>query len=326
MNNRNKALAVSMVFSFFLLAIGLSSTFLETGGKQFFPPDTGVLGTTVILSTFILVVPQFLLGYGRFKEMRDIEEKFPDFLRDIVEALRSGLPLHQAIVHCSKFEYGRLSDEVKKMAVQVSWGLPLDKVMGQFIERVRSSGRVALSTRVMLEAYHSGGDVVSTLEGVADGISVLNDAEKEKKSLLSPYTIYMYFITYVFVAIVVGINRVMIPIFSLSSGGGGGSVGVPNPIGFVNPCSNQEGLSDLICTGYKLACSAFNIDPSSIGCYYSSLFLGMTITVAIFSGLIAGEITENSINAGAKHSIIMTGTVIGVFWVLAFLGQLTGNV
>ena len=52
----------------------------------------------------------------------------------------------------------------------------------------------------------------------------------------------------------------------------------------------------------------------------------MTITVAIFSGLIAGEITENSINAGAKHSIIMTGTVIGVFWVLAFLGQLTGNV
>src|SRR5438309_12011364 len=109
MKGKNKAVSVSIVFSIFLLAIGLSSSFLETGGKQFFPPDTGVLGITVILSTFILVVPQFLLGYGRFKEIRDIEEKFPDFLRDIVEALRSGLPLHQAIVHCSKFEYGKLS-------------------------------------------------------------------------------------------------------------------------------------------------------------------------------------------------------------------------
>ena len=277
--------------------------------------QAGILGNMIILSVFIVAVPQFFFGYQEFKDIKEMEEKFPLFLRDMIESLRSGMPFHQAVMYNSKLDYGRLSAEIKKMSNQISWGVPFNRVIDQFGERLKKSKKISIALKIIRESYFSGGDVVSTLEAVADANLTLDEAEKEKKSLLNQYVVLMYGLAFLFVGIVVAINKLMIPIFQASSLPGGAEA-----LGLVNPCNRCTGFTCSICDGYStISSNLFSIDPTTVGAYYTSLFFLMSIIVSFSSGLVAGQISENSLFAGLKHSLIMTFTVVGAFYILIYL-------
>jgi hypothetical protein len=59
-------------------------------------------------------------------------------------------------------------------------------------------------------------------------------------------------------------------------------------------------------------CTAFSV-KAGIGCYYLALFLNIQIIQAIFMGLIAGIVGENSATAGVKHSFIMLASTFLIF-------------
>jgi len=275
----------------------------------------GILGMIIIFSTFVIVTPQFMLRYVKYRTIKEYEEKFPIFLRDLIESLRSGMPFHKSLMMTSKLDYGKLSDEIKKMSNQLSWGIPFDKVISQFRERVRHSKRLEMAMNIIRETNMYGGDVVSTLESLAENSIILEDAEKEKKSLLNQYVVLMYAISFLFVGIVAAINRLMVPIFQTSTMGTAGEI-----IGLTNPCESRYGLGTFVCGVFDFISEfIFNIDKYSIGAYYTSLFFCMSIVVAMCCGLIAGQISENSVLAGVKHSLIMTIVVIGAFYLLISL-------
>jgi flagellar protein FlaJ len=52
------------------------------------------------------------------------------------------------------------------------------------------------------------------------------------------------------------------------------------------------------------------------------MFFSVVIIQGIFTGLIAGQLGENSAVAGIKHSIIMVFVAVGVFFFLAKAGLL----
>lgn len=242
-----------------------------------------------------------------------MEEKFPNFLRDLIESLRAGLPLHKAIINASKINYGNLSKEVNKMANQISWGMPIDKVLSQFVQRVKSSKRMTSGMQIILQSYLSGGDVVSTMDSVADSQLVLSETEKEKSSTLSQYIIVMYAISLIFIGIVVAVNKLMVPLFSLSQQGA--------EFGLLNPCGACSGLECSVCALFETtAGSIFGLEPSSISAYYTSLFFFMSVMQSIFSGLVAGQISEGSVIAGARHSLILASITFGVFSIFVRLG------
>jgi len=298
-----KILIVSLVISVSVISLGVITA------------NTGVIGNGVILSVFIIFVPLVLFRYERRKTLKEYEEKFPAFLRDVVESIRSGMPLHQAIIISSRLDYGRLSKEVKKMSNQISWGMPVDKVLDQFTERAKKSKRLFMALKTLRESYLTGGDVESALDSVAENLSILDDAQKERSSLLNQYVILMYAITFIFLGILVAINKLMIPIFQVSTGPGG------EILGLASPC---EGSPNFICSVYAVPSVyifAFK-DPSSIGAYYASIFFFMSIIVAVACGLVAGQISENSLTAGLKHSAIMAGVVIGAMLILKAAGVL----
>ncbi|MHA1744033.1 MAG: type II secretion system F family protein [Candidatus Heimdallarchaeota archaeon] len=302
LNLEKKILIASISISAFVILLGIITQ------------NAGILGNGIILSIFIVFVPLILFRYEKIRILREYEERFPTFLRDVIESMRSGMPLHQAIITCSKFDYGRLAKEVKKMANQISWGLPVDKVLDQFTERVKKSNRLYLALKTLRESYLTGGDIESTLESIADNLVMMEDADKEKRSLMNQYVLLMYAIAFIFLGILVAINKLMVPIFSTTSTGGMG-------FGFVNPC---EVSSNPICSLYTFpSVYIFAIkDITSIGAYYVSIFFYMSIIVAISCGLIVGQISENSLTAGLKHSAIMTGAVIGIMLILKTAGFL----
>jgi len=65
------------------------------------------------------------------------------------------------------------------------------------------------------------------------------------------------------------------------------------------------------------------VDPYSVSCYYVSLFFYVLIIQGICSGLIAGQLGENSAVAGAKHSIIMVSVAVFIFILLSKMGVFT---
>jgi len=297
-----KTFLISVAISIFLIFLGIMT-------------DIGVLGNALILSVFIVATPQLLMTYSKFRTFKEMEEKFPMFLRDMIESIRSGMPFHRSLLMVSKFDYGKLSKEVKKSANQISWGMPFDKVMDQFAERVKSSRRLYTAIKTTKESYISGGDVVSTLESVADTNVMLEESEKEKKSLLNQYVLLMYAICFLFVGIVAAINKLMVPIFQVTSMAGAAEV-----LGISNPCEMCMGAECSICSIFQSACVALSVKVAGISCYYTSLFFFMSIIEAISCGLVAGQISENSITAGIKHSLIMTVVTFGAFSILVRIG------
>lgn len=310
-----KILLVCIAVSILLITIGIASK------------DVGVLGNTVILSVFILAVPQLFMRYERFRSLKEFEEKFPAFIRDVVELVRSGTPLQQAIMITSKFDYGRLSNEIKKISNQISWGVQFDRVLDQFAHRVKGSRKMYMGVMTLRETYLSGGDVASTLNSIADNTTILTEADKERKSLLSQYVVLMYVISFMFIGIVAAINRLMIPIFEVSA-----IPGAQEVLGMTNPCGPEmirspsgacySALSCSVCSMFGATSNVFSIDPTGIGAYYISLFFFMSMIISICCGLVAGQISENSLTAGIKHSLIMATITFGSFSILVRLGLL----
>lgn len=280
--------------------------------------DVGVLSNFIILSTFIVATPQLLSMYKKFRELKEMEERFPSFLRDLTESIRSGIPFHIGIVSSSKLEYGKLSKEIKKMANQISWGTPLGKALNQFAERVRRSKRLFTAINTIRESQLSGGDTASTLESVADNCMILQESEKERRSMLSQYVLMMYAISIIFIVIVVAINKLLIPVFQSTSGIAG------ETLGLVNPCSSCYGISCMICGMFDSVASMFSITPGTIAAYYTPLFFFMSLVQSIFAGMVAGQISENSVVAGVKHSLILAGITFGAFGILVRTGILVG--
>ena len=303
-----KIIIASLAFSAGVLCLG------------FLSGDMRVLGISLILTVFAIGGTIFLIEYLKFLAIKEMEQRFPYFLRDLIEAIRSGVPFHKAVVICSKYDYGKLSKEIKKMAHQITWGIPFDKVIEKFGERLKRSKKIYTAARIIKETHLSGGDVVTTLESVADMINVLEDSEKERKSLLSQYVVLMYAIDFLFIGIVIGINRFMVPIFQVATETGG-----TETLGLQNPCTQQvDPFSAGFCSSLNFISQTFGLGdvflPINIGAYYTSLFFVMSLVESICCGLVAGQISENSILAGAKHSLIMIIATFGIFTVLIGTG------
>jgi archaeal flagellar protein FlaJ len=308
-----KVLIATVAIAIVLLGLALASH------------NFGIIANAIILCTFIVASPQFLFMYAQFRDLKAIEEKFPVFLRDVIEQLRSGMPLHKSVMAVGGYDYGKLSPHVKKMAVQLSWGMPLDKVMDQFAGAVRERKRLYTDIKLIQEAYKSGGDVVATLSTVTDNANLLEDSEKERATLLNQYVVLMYAICFIFVGIVISVNNLMVPIFKITTTTtlGGGMGGGVEALGISNPCSSCYGSMCFICSIYEgTAYNLFSIPPESIGAYYISMFFYMSVIQSLFSGLVAGQIGENSVKAGIKHSLILVSSTIAIFYLLIYLGIL----
>ena len=203
---------------------------------------------------------------------------------------------------------------------QLSWGIPLDRVLDQFAERVKGSKRLNMTIQTIRETYLSGGDVASTLEAMADNLTILREAEKEKSSILSQYVLLMYVISIMFVGIVIAINKFMVPIFESAPAG-------IEVIGLTNPCEVARTTFTISLCSFYNSISTIFLPKEKVGgiiSYYIPLFFMMSMIESFFAGLIAGVISEDSILSGLKHSIILCLITFGSFGIMVRAGFLGG--
>jgi flagellar protein FlaJ len=282
---------------------------------SFFSGDTLVFGNTIIISAFIAIVPYFVYKYSKYAWLKAIERQFPSFVRDLADSKRSGMTIEEGINIASRSNYGKLSPEIKMMTNKLSWGIPFLKVLDMFGSHVKESPGIMESINVMKEAYKSGGDVSATLDSLARNLNMLIEAAEERKSITNQHVMISYGIFYLFLGIVFVIIYILVPMLNQGS-----MVGFQEVSSISNPCAGA--IMPFPCGLFEATCVLFDIDTMAIACYYAALFFYVLIIQGLFSGLIAGQLGENSATAGMKHSLIMVSSALFSFLLLARTGLL----
>ncbi|MEE9323103.1 MAG: type II secretion system F family protein [Candidatus Aenigmarchaeota archaeon] len=290
---------------------------LLIGVFAIFTQDVGIIINIGVISLFIVVTPLFLMKYAEFLWIKSAEEEFPNFVRDLAGLKRSGISLSEAVNMTVRNNYGKLTPEVQKFSNRLSWGIHFLRALEIFSKRFKSSKIITEILGILKESYVSGGNISMTLDSLSKDMVILKEIEKERKSVVRQHVMIMYGIFFMFVLISIAIINVLIPMMSQSQTTMGGTS--PLMLSFTDPCKSFYIIFP--CGYFEVLCTAFAV-PSGIGCYYFALFFSVLITQAVFMGLIAGQLGEDSIVAGTKHSLIMLASIFIIFMFLIKVGML----
>lgn len=134
--------------------------------------------------TFGFFLPDFIYYYKYKAYKRKLEN---DLLQAIIimnNAFKSGRSITQAIDLVSKELEGPMSEEFKKMHLELSFGLGLDVVFNRFYERIKIE-EVAYLTASLTILSQTGGNIVEVFSSIEKSLFNKRKLRLELKSLTS---------------------------------------------------------------------------------------------------------------------------------------------
>lgn len=236
-----------------------------------------------LFGIILLLGPILTIRYYQFAIRGEYEDRFPDFLRDIVEGVRSGMSLPQAIENAAGNDYGRLSPKVEAMSAKLEWGIPFDKVLTDFADETDSQ-IIRRAVNTIIQTYESGGNVSEVLETVGKNIKQIKQLERERESELYGEVLTGYLVYFIFIGVLIALINYLVPALSFS--------------GDIGPLSGGSGQS-----------------TSALINQYRPVFRNLVVIQAVFSGLVIGKLSEGELRAGAKH----IGVLLAVGYTAAVL-------
>jgi len=248
-----------------------------------------IIGALVLISSFFFMgtkVFVFMIGIGiligilplvvsiisEAKRNSEKEEMFLEFTRNLVESVKTGTPVSRSIVNVKGKSYGVLGPHVKKLANQISLGIPLREALQIFAKDVNNKV-VSRSLTLIGQAEKAGGDIGRILESVTEAVTMSDKLKKERKAAISTLVVQSYIIFFVFILIILVLQFKIIPMIS-----GIADVGV----------SGMEGTT-------------VGIDQKRV----ADSFLYLLLIQGLFSGLVTGKLAEGDVKAGVKHSFVL---------------------
>ena len=238
----------------------------------------------VIFGLMALMGPYGFYKSARVKTVKQIEDRLPDFLRDVAEAGRFGMTLAEAIVIASAGRYGALTPEIKKMAAQIEWGVPSNEALRLFSERVKTP-LVQRMVSIVMKASDAGGNVADVLTMVAHDARESVIAEIEKGITMATYVAVIYISFFVFIATIIILQASFLPQMQLAG------------------TQLSESISKIDVGGADLS-SVSKLDTTVIPAV-SFAFLCAALAHAVGDGIMCGVLVKGNVAIGLKHAFIM---------------------
>jgi len=234
----------------------------------------------LVLGLLAIMAPYGFAMTAKLRRIAKIEERLPDFLRDVAEAGRFGMTLPDAIVVASTGRYGLLSDEIRKMASQLEWGVPVATALRLFEERVPTP-LVQRVVSIITRANEAGGNVADVLTMVAHDTREGQLAQQARQISMLTYVTVIYIAFFVFLVTIYIMAAVFLP--------------------------------QMIVAGKGVASSDLSTaaGPATIQfAYVPILFVAFLVAVvvhAVGDGIMAGVLYNGRIAEGLQHATIMLG-------------------
>ena len=221
--------------------------------------------------------------------IRRLEERFPDFLRDIASSHKGGLTLHQAATIAARGEYGDLTPEVRKMADQLSWNVSFSEALRRFADRVQTP-LVQRAVSLILQADRSGGSTTDVLLTAAKDAREIKNLENERRVTMGLYTIVVYITFFVFLGVAAILYSQFAPQIVASSEAVA-ELGAPEGGGPI------EGVSG----------NALDLKE------YQLFYFMAAVVQGVGDGIVAGLLGTGRAVLGLRHSFLMVAVSYVVF-------------
>ncbi len=223
-----------------------------------------------------LSAPSIVIHFEN-RRKRLIDNALPRLLEDIAESQDAGMTLFQSLEASSHRGYGPITDELRKLTAELSWGVEFGQAFEAFAERIGTELSMRTTT-LILEAVRLGGNLKTTFRSTANFVRELIKVRDERQSQLQPYLMVIYVSVIIFLLI-------MITLY----------------LSFFLPMAREP--------------TRFLKLPMSLEGYKSLLF-DLSLIEAVFGGLIAGKLSQGVTLNGLKHSVVLSLVVTIVFTVL----------
>jgi flagellar protein FlaJ len=223
----------------------------------------------MVIALTIGVLPPSIVGIIHNRWKNKIEKATPDFLRDLATASKTGIPLQVALEHASKRIYGPLTNELQILVAHMSWGMNFNQALEEMGNRI-DLPLIKKATVLINEAAKHGGDLSNIFDSTAKYLDNINSWAAKRRQQTSPYVLIFYFSVFIFLFIIIIISNML---FTPLSQTGAGNISFIKPI--ITPADSRR------------------------------LFFHASLLEALFGGLIAGKINEDSFVDGLKHVTIL---------------------
>jgi archaeal flagellar protein FlaJ len=226
------------------------------------------LPVAISLSLFVVTAPAAIVHIRLARHRNSMENGVNNFLRDLTEVRKTGLSPEKCIESLSKRDYGTFSKELRKISSDISWGIPIKKVMMDFLKRTKS-WMVQIVMFLLVETIDVGGGTIGMIEALSRFNNLTQEVEKEKKMSTRPYVFMPYLAAILLVATTVMMT-------SFTTGFGMNSITPSTVAAADNPATQM-----------------------------TSIFVTSAIFHSFLIGIVAGKISDESIASGFKHSAIL---------------------
>ncbi|MGD9275990.1 MAG: type II secretion system F family protein [Candidatus Pacearchaeota archaeon] len=254
--------------------ISIAVSLLIVIGSLFFI-DTSFFFILIGFGLLIGAIPFVVTSINETRIANEKEEMFLEFARNLVESVSSGTPISKSIINLKKKSYGVLSKNVRKLANQISLGIPLNSALQTFSKDVDNK-TISRALTLIGQAEKAGGDIGRILQAVAGAVTMTDKLKKERKAAISTLVVQGYIIFFVFILIILIMQFKILPMVT-------GLAGAGLEAGF-------SGTSTIV-----------PIESSEL----ADAFLYLLLIQGFFSGLAIGKLSEGNIKAGIKHSFAL---------------------
>ena len=224
------------------------------------------LPVAIAVALFVATAPAAIVHMKLSNEKNSMEQGINSFLRDLTEVRKTGLSPEKCIESLAHRDYGAFSKELRKISAEVSWGVPVKKVIMDFLKRTHS-WMTQIVMFLLVETIDVGGGTIAMIESLARFNNSTQEVEKEKKMSVRPYMMMPYLASILLVA-----TTIMMMSFTT----GTLIVGAPGQTG-----------------------------PEKDFSMMKTIFLTSVTFHSYLIGIVAGKISEESVAAGFKHASIL---------------------
>lgn len=211
---------------------------------------------------------------GRKKRM--IDDMLPRLLEDVAESQEAGMTLLQALDESSQRKYGPITEELRTLVTQLSWGVEFDEAFNAFGERIGTELSVRVTT-LLLEAIELGGDLKTAFKSTAEFVRKMITLRDERESQLRQYMMVIYVSSLVFMLILIILYQSFF--LSMASGSKTG-------FGTKKEISLEE---------------------------FKTVLFDLAIVEAFFGGLIVAKLSQRVTLTGLKHAVVLLSVVSLIF-------------
>ncbi len=225
----------------------------------------------IVLFFFIVMVPFIIFYELHSRRIKQIEDMMPEFLKRLASINEAGILLADAIAMVAESKIGILRDEIKRVAMDISWGSSTAMALSKLEYRIQTDTTTRIIT-LIIKASESTNDIRSILTIAATNADVDKRMKKARSTEMSIYVFIVYIAFFVFLFIVYVLSAFFLPT--------------------IPPSFTDTTIDFQIISGFDLE-------------EYIMLFFHAAMIQGLCSGLIAGQMGNGNVYSGFKHSVFM---------------------